>query len=877
MLNLQIIKDTAQPDDVEKHDFSGGHDMIMFLKKRFGSSFPDNARLYEGEISLANEITPKAPTLKDDIDRLLNLNGTVIMVFEAQFGGLFFSIILPLVAGIAELLLRDKTPTTQNNRSGSPNNGLSTRVNQVRLNERIPDIYGEIRATPDMISNPYTRYIDHRQVEFTYLCVGRGYFNILDVREDETDIAEITGSRVAVYDPGTSPNTGDAPSFSVGTPIEERIWATREITGVTSQVLRPPNADRFNADGNVAFTFPDQIELVRQEDADNSNDDWTTYFAPDDELIVTNATGERNGVSFNLNGTYNVLSVESDAITLSNPNLVNSDWGASVLGAIPDQTTQVLSPVLETNSDKWVGPFTIRRAYRVFSNFVAQNGLFRERSTDDGVRQSQVDVELELGVTPVDDQDNEIGPEEFYRTTIEGSATIQSLRASSIDALTINQFRNADGDPIDDGINRAKVRARRVSETDLDFNGNLVDEVIWESAYSAELIGPRDFRDVTTVHSMVAATAGSLSIQERRLNMLVQRRIRTINPGGNISTNMIFSNSVEDIIAEMAIDRLLGGLTTDDIDGDQLLEEIQRINEYFGTNKMTQFNGTFDNSDLSFEEMVETVGNAISGTFYRQGSKIRLAIESKDAISKILFNSANKIPASETRAVTFGFSENNDGVELSYIDPEEDTQEVFRVPENGAAVNPRVVEGIGIRSKLQARLLAYRLFNKLVYQHEAVDFEATAEAGLLVVGNVITVADNTRDDKSEGEIRSQNGLNIELSVPVDLDPSSTYDCLIQLPTGAVESIEVATQVNPTVIGLSRLPMVELSLCLENYARSTFWIVKRTSSRDSQFLVTERENTTAFTSRVGCVNWSENYYQNDFDFKNGIVDENGDLI
>ena len=877
MLSLQIIKDTAQPDDVERHDFSSGHDMIMFLKQRFGEWFPDNAKLYQTEISHQTEITPKASSINEDVERLLNAKGVIVMVFEPQFGGLFFSVILPLISGIAQLLLKDKTPTTQNNRSGSPNNGLSQRVNQVRLGERVPDIYGEIRATPDMISSPYTRYIDHRQVEFSYLCLGRGHFNILDVREDDTNISEITGSRVAVYDPHTSPNTDHDPSFTVGSPIDERVWATRDITGVTSQVLRPPNADTFNAERNVAFTFPDQIELVRQEGGDNGNDDWTTYFAPDDELIITKASGTREGISFNLAGTYTILSVDSDSITLSNPALVNSDWDENTLGAISTQTTQVLSPVLATNSDKWVGPFTTRRAYRVFSNFVAQNGLYRERNTDDGLRQSQIDVEVELGVTPVDDQDNSLGPEVFYRTTIQGSATIQSLRAATIDAGTINQFMDAQGEPIDDGVNRVKVRARRVSETNLNFNGNYVDEVIWESAYAAQLVGPRDFRDVTTVHSMVAATAGSLSIQERRLNMLVQRKIRTIGSSGEISTDLQFSNKVQDIVTDMALDRFIGGLSEQSIDTEQIVEEVQRINNYFGTDIMTQFNGTFDSEDLSFEEMLETIGNAISGTFYREGSKIKLSIESRDSIPKLLFNSANKLPGSETRTITFGFSEDNDGVELNYIDPEEDIQEVFRVPESASAVNPRVVEATGVRSKLQARLLAYRLYNKLVHQHEAVEFEATAEANLLVVGNVISVADNTRDDKAEGEIQGQDGLNIDLSVPVELDVNKSYDCLIQLPTGFVETIPVASQISSYVIGLSRLPAEELSLCLENYARATFWIVEKQSPRDSLFLVTERENTTSFTSRVGAVNWSENYYTNDFDFKNKVVDKNGDLI
>ena len=162
MLNLNIIKDPHDRSQDEAHPFLCGQDMVAFLKLRFGEKFPDNAKLYENEIRVSNEITPKANTINEDIDRILNLQGEVWLIFEAKFGGLLVGVILPLISGIAQLLFKDKPPTPVNRRASSPNNGLSERVNQVRLSSRVPDIYGEIRATPDLIAAPNTRYIDHR-------------------------------------------------------------------------------------------------------------------------------------------------------------------------------------------------------------------------------------------------------------------------------------------------------------------------------------------------------------------------------------------------------------------------------------------------------------------------------------------------------------------------------------------------------------------------------------------------------------------------------------------------------------------------------------------------------------------------------------------
>ena len=38
-----------------------------------------------------------------------------------------------------------------------------------------------------------------------YLCIGRGYYSIADVRDGETLLSDIDGARAAIYDPFTSP------------------------------------------------------------------------------------------------------------------------------------------------------------------------------------------------------------------------------------------------------------------------------------------------------------------------------------------------------------------------------------------------------------------------------------------------------------------------------------------------------------------------------------------------------------------------------------------------------------------------------------------------------------------------------------------------
>ena len=51
----------------------------------------------------------------------------------------------------------------------------------------------------------YSKYINNIQYEYSYLCIGRGYYSIADVRDGETLLSDIDGARAAIYDPFTSP------------------------------------------------------------------------------------------------------------------------------------------------------------------------------------------------------------------------------------------------------------------------------------------------------------------------------------------------------------------------------------------------------------------------------------------------------------------------------------------------------------------------------------------------------------------------------------------------------------------------------------------------------------------------------------------------
>ncbi|MEP7542111.1 hypothetical protein ABKR10_17785, partial [Acinetobacter baumannii] len=92
-------------------------------------------------------------------------------------------------------------------------------------------------------------------------------------------------------------------------------------TSVNGQVLRPADTQSLEGTNYLHFAYPN--EILR---ASANNTDLTTKFVSNDRVEITNASFTFNGQTYDLNGTYSVLSVADDRMTLSNPAAVNANW-----------------------------------------------------------------------------------------------------------------------------------------------------------------------------------------------------------------------------------------------------------------------------------------------------------------------------------------------------------------------------------------------------------------------------------------------------------------------------------------------------------------------------------------------------------------------
>lgn len=943
------------------------NDLLSFLISELGPKFPPGSRITD--MATGTNVTPKS---QEDVLALRALPGPFVVEVSPGEVGFWTALAVALATSTASMILTSifaKEPpnaTARNVQQESPNNGLSERVNSVRVNGRVPDIYGQVRSTPDLLSPPYKIFENHVEKEVAFMCIGRGAYDVHDVRDDTTMVSEIAGASVEVYAPFTSPNSGDTPQLRIGDVIGLPVITAKRVNSVNGQVLQPqdfgsvvrrgmifksPNqvisqdpdidfADLFIPGDNVQIQNAVQTQgtysftpaggaTFRSENSaaptwgeiDFSGDHtanwsagqivtvsngyvtWTDHTGGDaDEPYTASSnvtaiygvvsvnyvpvpgvtrlrldvslnssawgafkiapnpvtgsptlTRPSDTVQFDLSGQYVVTTVTSSLLTLNNPALVNPDW--TVMETSFGGQSSVLTPTLTTTGERWSGWFAVEAIQpitRIIANVVALNGLYK----DNGRQQYRRDVVYRVEGQRLDESGDPTGPVLDFERTIVGSAVSRSTRADTLDVGLAGDLST-----------RWRFRARRITDSDTDFEGSVVDEIKWRDLYACSSVAQEDFGDVTTVQAVMFATDGALAIKERKLNALVTRRLPRRIQGSTFTTDLFATRSVADILSAVCLDPQIGNRPKGEIDFDNFYQVEADIVAYFGVD-VAQFNYTIDSDNLSFEETVSMIAEAVFCRAYRRGSVIRLFFERENENSAILFNHRNKLPGSEQR--TEGSPVENDGVEYQWINPANDAAETIYLPLDRSAVNPKRIESVGVRIEAQARIHAYREWNKLQYQDVLTEFDALPEANLLTISERILCADNTRAGSQDGDIVSvdaSNPLLVELSQPVAWNGPGPFRIFLQNTDGRVESIAVQSGGGARLALLAHAPRTPIVLRGVGYNPTAYILGKGDSPRQAQpFLITEKgvpndDGTIPLTA----INYDARYYQNDLDF------------
>ncbi len=894
-IELVVIRDIFNPqNNIESYT---GYDVEQLLRQAFGDKgLSENVRLYHG--NLLDEVTPKTP---QDVDKVMRLNGRIYAVVKPMGIGAYIAMVVvsTLVSLAMAFLMPVPAMPNASNHPPSPNNALAARTNKQRLGGRIPDIYGQVWSVPDLIAPTYSAYIDNREVEFSYMCVGRGRFNVTEALDDTTPINQVFGSSVYVYDPDDSLN--DTPDFLFGsamTPDEAALsrLAVKRYTSVNGQVLPPADnyvtLDKavFRAGGIIEqsgvnfvsqFTVGENLTIVQANPAESANgvtEPVDQGDPPADPPLVGDI------VTYSLSGVYVISALTETQVTLSNPATINTDW--QKLADNADFTVETGATISTKSEAQWQGWFyTASKDHdRALINIRAPQGLYLTGKNDFEPIGLEFEIESEL----VDVTNNPIaGTLERVTRTIYGSKYHKYANNGGNGSFRYDNHWWGGNHISDDEVAQSAGATFEIPNTHMEVGKRLrfrvrrkhnrvevgdefqaVQEIRIADFYGARLMTPADApKGVTTVYTKTLATEGALSLKERKLRLLVQRYVTDATSG-----LPKLSNRADDILRHIATDPKIGNLQLTQVDIAQIKTEIDAQITYFGTDKCSEFCGTFDDNNLSAEETMQIVAKAVFSQAKRQGNKIMLDFERKVPASVAVFNGHNILPDTFTAPQSLGIANDYDGVKIEYTDPVDDAIVTMTYP-NDAITNPHEDKLIGVRNEVQAHTHMMRMHNKDRHAYKSCEFVAGDESNIVVRTNRITVADQLRADVQQGSIDSIEIIDgkfvMHTTEPVNIGSEwATYTAFIQTINNGVEAITVRAYDDYSV-EMARLPSGEISGS-DRVVQAVYQIVTNGDEHRDAYLVAQKDPSDGMTNKLICTNYDDRYYHNDVDYKNGLI-------
>jgi Putative phage tail protein len=944
MSRLRII---TNPVDAKEGILHVRTDKVLETFTQVKNKHPQ-ARIYIQPACAQNDVTP---TNKVDEASLYMLakNNDFDIVCQAGEAATIIAVVSLVVSLAMTVYTLLTMPKNKDSEQGSSNNNLSNPQNQQRIGSRIPDIFGTVKAVPDLIAPGVNVYENNKQVEEQLMCLGRGYYSVSDIRDGDTPFDSIEGASISIYDPGVNIVNG-VPHTQIGDNFNYAPFIAKPSKSINDQLLAVPNELAISST-NLYFQYPNLIKsktgnvpgglaandqlllrggvfnisdqqisgatLVRPSGTVeiNSTQELINYSAlnrikiesllvplsadayaslagtysinsisksgstyiiqlgspaainRDWNLIDENRSGNISAIlsdtttSINLDGKYSVASISSSSIALNIPSAMLAQWTKinTVFGGSTISETSDLS--IDKLNDKWVGwiEFTNQESEELWINLKAPQGLWYQDSKG-GVWPREVYCKIEYQQI-VNNQPS--GP--IYE------------RLTSVQSAT-NNYRDAVG--LTEKIEfpfTGPFRFRVCRTTEDDLSSKVADDVNVTDAYAVHALQKFVYDDLTIVRTRVIADKTALSIKNRQLSMIATRKLYSYASGVK-SQQRIATNNFADIVCAVTEDPFIGRRSVSELDVVGLYQTSNYIQSYFGTYKATEFNHTFDQANQSYEETLAQIASVVFCNARRESGKIYFQFERTNPSSSILFNHRNKKPGSETRTEKFGVTNEYDGVEVSWIDPDDSwTEKTLKLPDENIT-NPKKIELAGVTNKYQAHFLAHRAWNKIRYQRETVQFTAYGEADLITINDRIAVTDDTTpslvsigDGFTQGEVVEWVGQNIAVSQPVQLKTDQSYIIHLQLPNGSIETMQVAQGSDEWHLVLERLPTLPLVTSWDGKVAPTVYSITLSQTKDSEaYLVSEKSPSGTFESQITAINYDTRYYKNDSDYLNNLI-------
>lgn len=220
------------------------------------------ARIFLRPACQQNDVTPSNHIDAASLQMLAKTNDFDIVCEAGEPLTIFLVATVVLSAGLAIYTYLNMPDVPQMDQK-SGNNELSNRNNRERIKGRVPDIYGTVKSVPDLVTQPILYYKeDGVEVEECLMCIGRGEFEISDIKDGDTFGSTIDGFSTSVYAPGMSLTS--TPQIQIGRSFTEAPLIGKKSSAITGQTLPDPTEPVIDTavEGTMYPQWPNRLYLV---------------------------------------------------------------------------------------------------------------------------------------------------------------------------------------------------------------------------------------------------------------------------------------------------------------------------------------------------------------------------------------------------------------------------------------------------------------------------------------------------------------------------------------------------------------------------------------------------------------------------------------
>lgn len=698
--------------------------------------------------------------------------------------------------------------------SSSPNNSLGDRGNEVRLGERIEDIWGSHpKIYPSLLSS-YTRFnSDFREVECSTLSLGRGKYNTQCYQDNDYNCDQIPTMKLAEYNPGTI-ISGTPDKIVTNTAPEYPPLLTRQVGNIASFELgnestgkfRLARKDYYDVDGRTVVVagqdratpyFTTQSEVVIEANARYTKtirltgcgvSDWTTT------LFIDGGNLSFEGLAY---------AEEGVAAVFDNCSVTSANITAVVAGYMEFVVTYNTTSARDTFWDKLPVGVAKTPTYSRYDAYKSGDpeeityyvlnkpqppGIGSTDVTEYNVENILFENEVKINLTSnyqseriyIDYQSD--GTASYLSNLVCDNGT---AGGNNVAVLTITHDDNSTVTETFSCPQYTKDKNMRVGYTHTkSFLQSASPKPVYFTWHRSDTSGNSFvLRDVYRYEDLTGFSNPDVTIarverrysdffgasNEMKLSCKATRVVQTITENvdgtwqlsGTETGTLGVADRLDVVIANLHLDAYNGRRTTNTLDYASLKDAVDSVEEFIDTTCGI----SFDDDSLKYEDELKALLIPFVIQVYQLGSKLYFLVEKSQTSADILFTHRDYDVSSFKMSYIFRDNDNYDGVKLSYKTSEEisgyygddyeigDTIELF-LPQDTTITNPLEIELNAVHTEQQANLTLYREYYKQKYAKKSIQFTTFAMGRQVVPGMVIAVADNLKKNKSDGEILS---------------------------------------------------------------------------------------------------------------------------